>query len=161
MLETFGTAALLDVPSGPLRIGSAPADGSEPVRLSVIVPTYNEAKNIGELVGRLCELLDPKFGAGYEIIVVDDDSPDRTWELAKGLGQRHPRVRPGAIIGLQYHCRVRCAGNAIYVNTFNSGLDIVPVCKSDGFAPGTGPVGELNCSATTQSSPAPRSSLET
>ena len=93
MLETFGTAALLDVPSGPLRIGSAPADGSEPVRLSVIVPTYNEAKNIGELVGRLCELLDPKFGAGYEIIVVDDDSPDRTWELAQGLGQRYPRLR--------------------------------------------------------------------
>src|ERR1039458_2112625 len=93
MLETFGTAALLDVPSGPLRIGSAPADGSEPVRLSVIVPTYNEAKNIGELVGRLCELLDPKFGAAYEIIVVDDDSPDRTWELAQGLGQRYPRLR--------------------------------------------------------------------
>jgi dolichol-phosphate mannosyltransferase len=93
MPKTFGTAALLDVPSGPLRIGSAPAGDSEPVRLSVIVPTYNEAKNIGELVGRLCELLDPKFGAGYEIIVVDDDSPDRTWDLAQGLGQRHPRVR--------------------------------------------------------------------
>ena len=93
MPKTFGTAALLDVPSGPLRIGSAPAGDSEPVRLSVIVPTYNEAKNIGELVGRLCELLDPKFGAGYEIIVVDDDSPDRTWELAQGLGQRYPRLR--------------------------------------------------------------------
>jgi dolichol-phosphate mannosyltransferase len=69
-----------------------PAAGT-PKLLSVIVPTFNEAPNIVELVTRLTQLLDGPFGDRYEIIVVDDDSPDRTWELAEGLIGRCPRLR--------------------------------------------------------------------
>ena len=57
------------------------------------MPTYNEALNIVRVVRQLAQLLDGPFGESYEIIVVDDDSPDRTWELAHGLARDTPRLR--------------------------------------------------------------------
>ena len=60
------------------------------VRLSVVLPTYNEAKNLPELVPGLVELL---RGVRHEIIVVDDDSPDGTWRVAEALGERFAGVR--------------------------------------------------------------------
>ena len=73
----------------------APLDAAAgtPKLLSVIVPTFNEAPNIVELLTRLTRLLDEPFGDRYEIIVVDDDSPDRTWELAERLTGRCPGLR--------------------------------------------------------------------
>ncbi|MGH1489325.1 MAG: polyprenol monophosphomannose synthase [Acidimicrobiales bacterium] len=47
---------------------------------SVIVPTYNEAGNVALLLERLRVALD---GTCYEIVLVDDDSPDQTWRLAQ------------------------------------------------------------------------------
>ena len=85
--------ATLPAPVGPLVIGPLPPGGPEALRLSVIVPTFNEAPNIGEIVRRLANLLDPALGEDYEIIIVDDDSPDRTWELAQQLAVEHPRLR--------------------------------------------------------------------
>lgn len=78
----------------PPKLSIPPLDpGDTPKRLSVIVPTFNEAANVHELVSRLAALLDKEFGEDYEIIVVDDDSPDRTWELAEALIGAHPRLR--------------------------------------------------------------------
>jgi dolichol-phosphate mannosyltransferase len=64
-----------------------PADG--PV-LSVITPTFNEAENVPELVERLHDAL---TGIPHEIIVADDDSPDRTWEVADKIAAADPAVR--------------------------------------------------------------------
>ncbi len=64
-----------------------------PVCLSVIVPTLNERKNLPELLHRLTPALESSVGAAWEIIVVDDDSPDRTWDMARRLAERHPRLR--------------------------------------------------------------------
>ena len=50
--------------------------------LSVIVPTYNESANIGGLLRALPPLLAPW---DYEIIVVDDNSPDGTAGLVNQL----------------------------------------------------------------------------
>jgi dolichol-phosphate mannosyltransferase len=83
--------AILAVPKGALVV--RPAEAPDGVLLSVIVPTFNEALNIANLIGRLTRLLDARFGEGYEIIVVDDDSPDRTWELAQRLVVESPRLR--------------------------------------------------------------------
>lgn len=50
--------------------------------VSVIIPTYNERENITTTIDRCSRVL----GATeyeYELIVVDDDSPDRTWELVE------------------------------------------------------------------------------
>jgi len=57
------------------------------VKVSVIIPTYNERDNLEELFERISNALK---GYDYEIIVVDDDSPDRTWEFAQKLSERYP-----------------------------------------------------------------------
>ena len=54
--------------------------GSEPVRVVVVVPTYNEAENVSDLVRSIRAAL-PVGG----IIVVDDASPDGTADLAEAL----------------------------------------------------------------------------
>ena len=66
-----------------------PAVGSAPV-LSVIVPTFNEAQNVAELVSRLERALD---GVAWEAIIVDDNSPDGTSAVAKAVAAKNPRVR--------------------------------------------------------------------
>ncbi|MEE9321735.1 MAG: glycosyltransferase [Granulosicoccus sp.] len=57
--------------------------------LSVVIPTYNEAENIRLLVERLVTTL---AGINYEVIVVDDDSPDLTWQVVEGLANGNPRI---------------------------------------------------------------------
>lgn len=55
---------------------------------AIVIPTYNERENIRLLVGGI---LDLKMGP--MIIIVDDNSPDGTGELADELAGRHPQVR--------------------------------------------------------------------
>jgi dolichol-phosphate mannosyltransferase len=57
--------------------------------VSVIIPTYNEADNIPILVRRLETAL---ADIDYEVIVVDDDSPDLTWQIADELARAQPRL---------------------------------------------------------------------
>ena len=52
-------------------------------KLSLVIPTFNGSQNITELVDILVELLDRTIPEDYELIVVDDNSPDRTWEVAE------------------------------------------------------------------------------
>lgn len=58
------------------------------MRLSLILPTYNEAKNLPVLLERVHRSVDP-----FEVIVVDDDSPDRTWEVGEALKSTYPHLR--------------------------------------------------------------------
>src|SRR6266542_912125 len=60
------------------------------MKLSVIAPTFNEAENVRPLVEALTRSLD---GCDYEILIVDDDSPDLTWQIAEELAQTAARVR--------------------------------------------------------------------
>ncbi|HEV8537207.1 MAG TPA: polyprenol monophosphomannose synthase [Candidatus Limnocylindria bacterium] len=55
--------------------------------ISVIVPTYNEAGSLPPLVDRLASAM---AGRDWELVVVDDGSPDGTADLAESLGTRHP-----------------------------------------------------------------------
>jgi dolichol-phosphate mannosyltransferase len=70
-----------------------PAGSERALRLSLIIPTFNERRNLADLIAQLTVLLDPELGDDYELIVVDDDSPDRTWELAAELTAQYPKLR--------------------------------------------------------------------
>jgi dolichol-phosphate mannosyltransferase len=70
-----------------------PSLGKKLPELSLIIPTFNEGQNIRELVGALVKLLDRTIPKNYELIVVDDDSPDRTWEIADELASTYPQLR--------------------------------------------------------------------
>jgi dolichol-phosphate mannosyltransferase len=64
--------------------------------LSVVVPTFAEADNVAELVRRLDAAL---VGITWEVVFVDDDSPDRTAETVRELSLRDSRVRVVQRIG--------------------------------------------------------------
>ena len=58
--------------------------------VSIIVPTFNERDNVSEVVQRLEACLS---GHNWEIIFVDDDSPDGTAARIREIGRHNPRVR--------------------------------------------------------------------
>jgi dolichol-phosphate mannosyltransferase len=58
--------------------------------LTVVVPTFNEGPNVPIVVERMARVL---AGVAWEIIFVDDDSPDGTAAIAKALGDHDARVR--------------------------------------------------------------------
>ena len=61
-----------------------------PPQLSIIVPTFNERDNVGLLYDNLAKV----FGdTPFEMIVVDDNSPDGTAAAVKALSRVHPNVR--------------------------------------------------------------------
>jgi dolichol-phosphate mannosyltransferase len=58
--------------------------------VSIIVPTFNERENVAELTQRIGACL---RDLAWEIIYVDDDSPDGTAELVRQLGAEDSRIR--------------------------------------------------------------------
>ncbi len=58
--------------------------------LSVVVPTFNERDNVTTLFHRLETAL---AGKAWEVIFVDDNSPDGTWDVVRGLARQDARVR--------------------------------------------------------------------
>src|SRR5215813_7394201 len=84
--------SILAAPAGPLVIADRGETHDPKIRLSLVVPTYNESANVGPLLERLLALLDGELPGGYELIVVDDDSPDRTWEKAAEVAKGRPEA---------------------------------------------------------------------
>lgn len=71
----------------------APVDSTQAAearQLSIVVPTFNERDNVGMLYERLKATLGQ---TAWEVLFVDDNSPDETWQLVRELSQRDPRVR--------------------------------------------------------------------
>ena len=60
------------------------------LELSVVVPTFRERENVQLLIAALDKVL---HNIEWEVIVVDDDSPDNTASLVRGLAAVHARVR--------------------------------------------------------------------
>ncbi|HVR91298.1 MAG TPA: glycosyltransferase family 2 protein [Novosphingobium sp.] len=63
---------------------------TQPLKLAVVLPTYNERGNLRALVERLEIAL---AGIGWEAIFVDDSSPDGTADAARAIAVTDPRVR--------------------------------------------------------------------
>lgn len=67
---------------------------TDTLRVLVVMPTYNEADNLPRIVPRVLEQ-----GSAFHVLVVDDNSPDGTGDVADELAERSDRVavlhRPG------------------------------------------------------------------
>jgi dolichol-phosphate mannosyltransferase len=72
----------------PPECGSWPA-----LKLSLVVPAFNEAENIAGFLQAVYAQLQPVLGEAFEVIVVDDDSPDGTSQLAGDLTPTLPNLR--------------------------------------------------------------------
>lgn len=63
---------------------------NQALRLSIVIPTFNESANVVELLHHLEQVLGSQ---GWEAIFVDDDSPDATAQVVRDLAQSDHRVR--------------------------------------------------------------------
>ena len=67
----------------------------------LVVPTYNEAENLESLVQAATKALHKASPEGFAMLIVDDNSPDGTGQLADRMAAADPRVhvlhRPGKL----------------------------------------------------------------
>lgn len=62
------------------------------MKVSIILPTYNESGNIIELLQAIITNIPENYD--YELIVVDDNSPDQTYQIVKDAFSNNPKVIP-------------------------------------------------------------------
>jgi dolichol-phosphate mannosyltransferase len=67
-----------------------PQQAAATPELSVVVPTFNERDNVTALLRKLEAALQ---GIAWEVIYVDDNSPDGTWDVVRALARQDARVR--------------------------------------------------------------------
>lgn len=58
--------------------------------LTIVIPTFNECDNVGEVVARLSQAL---AGEAWEVVFVDDDSSDGTLDVLRAMARQDARVR--------------------------------------------------------------------
>ena len=56
--------------------------------VTVILPTYNEKENIRRLISAILE----NMRKSVEILVVDDNSPDKTWKVVEDMAKENTKI---------------------------------------------------------------------
>jgi dolichol-phosphate mannosyltransferase len=92
--------------------------------ISIIIPTYNEAGNIAKLISVIRKEL---YGRKFEIIVVDDDSPDKTWKIVSNLIKKNNYSN----VKLIRRINERGLSSAVLTGFKNSKGEIVGVIDAD------------------------------
>jgi glycosyltransferase involved in cell wall biosynthesis len=65
---------------------------SPTIDISIVIPLYNEEESAETLVAQVTAVL-IEMGRSYEILIVDDGSTDRSFDILRSLHQRDPRLR--------------------------------------------------------------------
>src|ERR1035441_4998651 len=60
--------------------------------ISLVIPCYNEEGNLRELAKAVRQAAEP-LQISYEIVITDDCSKDKSWEILKELAASDPRIR--------------------------------------------------------------------
>ena len=90
--------------------------------LTVVVPCYNERPNVAPLIARLDAAL---YGIAWEVVYVDDNSPDGTTAEVRRIAQTDPRVRCIRRIGR------RGLASAVIEGALSSSAQYVAVIDGD------------------------------
>lgn len=104
-------------------------------QISLIIPTYNEAKNIPLLIEEILDIADSSL-ADIEFIIVDDNSPDGTGKVAEELSGRYPVrvIHRAGKMGLGSAVREGFkASNRPYLGVMDADLSHDPVILNDIF----------------------------
>ncbi len=78
---------------GTHRIGESSVEGRVSHRISVVIPVYRSEAILPELVRRLESVLGA-IAESFELIPVNDCSPDRSWEVISKLAEQYSWIRP-------------------------------------------------------------------
>jgi len=92
--------------------------------LSIVIPTYNERLGIEEIISRIFGVLNAS-GIEGELIIVDDDSPDKTWEFCESLKSKYP-------LSVIRRVGVRGLSSAVIEGWKQAKGDILGVMDADG-----------------------------
>src|SRR3546814_14563118 len=60
--------------------------------LSVVIPCFNEADNLEQLVARVTAACSEAVADRYEIVLVNDGSRDQTWPITAGFANQSPHI---------------------------------------------------------------------
>jgi glycosyltransferase involved in cell wall biosynthesis len=63
------------------------------MKLSIVVPAYNEEKRLGRMLGEYLAYFEPRYGEDCEIVVAINGSTDGTERIARGIAAEHPAVK--------------------------------------------------------------------
>ena len=102
--------------------------GERREKLALVIPAMREAQNLGPLLKRVRETLEP-LQLDWEVIVVDDDSRDGTEEIVGGAAREDARVR------LLVRRGERGLAGAILHGWRNSDANVLGVMDADGQHP--------------------------
>lgn len=82
---------------------------ADSVKISVVIPVYKSGPCLPELLRQLTDQLERMRGP-HEIILVDDDSPDDTWNVVQELVPRYPRVTASRLMRNSGQARATLCG---------------------------------------------------
>src|SRR5258708_14614350 len=90
-------------------------------RLSIVIPVYNEEKNLPALFAAFAEIL-PKTGHEYEIIAVNDGSRDDSLRTLRAYAAKDKRVK---VVDFRFNCGQTAALSAGISHP--SGMIVIPM----------------------------------
>lgn len=92
------------------------------MKLSIIIPVYNEEKTVSEVIKKVAEI---DFGIEKEIIIVDDGSTDKTSEILRKLDAVNSEIK------IFFHEKNLGKGAAVRTGIENSTGDIIAIQDAD------------------------------
>ncbi|MHA1129352.1 MAG: polyprenol monophosphomannose synthase [Candidatus Helarchaeota archaeon] len=63
-----------------------------PEKISIVIPTYNEIGNIQKMISNVQHVME-EFNPNYEILIIDDNSPDGTGEAVKEISKIYEKIK--------------------------------------------------------------------
>jgi len=92
--------------------------------IAVVIPVYNEEKVLPESIAKLRDFLSQNLRHQWHIVIADNASKDKTWEIAQFLAKQYPDVTP-------FHLDEKGRGRALRKVWLESKADIVSYMDVD------------------------------